>query len=69
MIVKIQQSITTTANNKQCLIYSKSGRVNYQGDLPEDLEVVLRGRLKAYFKAKVVDTRIQILEEVKEQRW
>ena len=72
MIVKVQASMASSDGGKHCLIYDKTKDVYYQTSEPEEVKPlleVLKNRPKAYFKAEVVDTKIQLREEVKAQNW
>lgn len=69
MIVKVQQSIRTNAGTPQVLIYNKSRKYEYEGDLPKDLTEVLGRRLKVFFKAKIVDNKFELIKEVKDKNW
>ena len=66
MIVKVQQSITTTEKRQQCLIYSENHEYFWMGDLSKELKKMLKGEWKKYFHAMVDDKgRLAIGAEAK----
>ena len=67
MIIKIQQSIITNAEKPQMLVYSKSKIFTYQADLTKEVKALLKDRPKAYFKAKIINHVINLLDEVEQQ--
>jgi len=72
MIVKVQTSLHSSDGTERCLIYDKTRDVTYETSNPEETKPILKllkKRSKAYFRAAVVDTKIQIYEEVKTQNW
>lgn len=69
MIVKVQQSLFTNEEEPQMLIYNKSKSVFYQAPLIPEVKELLGDRPKAYFKAKLVDSLIELHEEIKPQKW
>lgn len=72
MIIKIQASLASSDGASHCLIYDKKRDVLYQTSDPKEtkpLLKLLKGRDKAYFKAAIVDTKIQVYEEVTTQNW
>lgn len=69
MIIKIQQSLSNSEGTHMMLIYDKSKDVFYENEITKDIKKLLGKRQKAYFNAKIVNTKIQIYDEVKTQKW
>ena len=69
MIVKIQQQLGGNTTPQQMLVYDKSRDYLWEGDITPEVKKFLKGRDKAYFNAKVVNTKFEIHEEVKTQNW
>jgi hypothetical protein len=69
MIVKIQQSKFTNAEKPQMLVYDKKRIYSFQDELTSEVKNLLKGRDKAYFEAKIMESRIVILDEVEAQDW
>jgi hypothetical protein len=75
-IVKIQVSQYTNTKEKQILIYNKDKTFIYQGDIDEGIEQALKGRVKAYFYARIISAdssitipSLEILREAPTQEW
>lgn len=71
MIVKIQQSQTALigGNVPMMLIYNETRKVFYESELSDEVKKLLNKRPKAYFEARIVNKRLQILREVQTQIW
>ncbi len=70
MIVKIQQSLAGNTTVKQMLIYNETKSLMYEENLSKGVELLLRGRPKAYFEVNVTsEGTLNILDEVEEQDW
>jgi len=71
MIVKIQQSLSSTSPVKSMLIYNESRRIFYEAPLTTEVAELLDGREKAYFEARVtpVTKKLEILKETESQNW
>jgi hypothetical protein len=72
MIVKIQQSLFDSTGATSVMIYDETREFMYQSYKPEEVVPIvelLGERPKAYFKAEVVDTKFNILEEVEAPDW
>jgi hypothetical protein len=68
MIVKIQVPLAT--NGKAlALIYNKDQSFTTQIPVTKDLEAVMDGEPKAYFKVEVVKDSIKLVERVPTQQW
>lgn len=69
-IVKVQQSIATTAPEPMCLVYNKSRSVMGEFPLTPEIAKALNGRPKAYFRALVgKDGAVSLDQEMGEQPW
>ena len=71
MIVKVQQSLTTSAAERQMLVYSED-RITVFGQFPATQEVldILDGRSKVFFHAEVDATgRVTLRKEAPEREW
>lgn len=52
------------------LIYSKDKKtIFYEADLTEEVKDLMKGRLKAYFNAKLENKNVILLDEVSTQSW
>jgi hypothetical protein len=51
------------------LIYERTKKVYYQDDASKAMIKKMKGRLKAYFAARMNGTRIEIFDEVSGQGW
>ena len=70
MIVKIQQSLTTSETEPQMLVYNQDHSYELEGPLRDEVRLALDGRAKAYFEVGVIaGNGFEILGEVKSQRW
>lgn len=69
MIVKVQLSITSTEAKRQVLVYDESRKYRYEAEATKEIEKMMKGRLKAYFAARMNGTQIEILDEVQQQNW
>lgn len=70
MIVKVQASVATNhPEGQQILIYNKSRNVSWDQTVTPEFKKLLRGRPKAFFHAKLVDTKIMIGQEAEWQSW
>lgn len=73
MIVKIQQSLSSSDGLRHCLIYDKKRKVFYEADTPEEVDPLVKllsERPKAYFNAELDKKRkIIILSEAEDQDW
>lgn len=71
MIVKIQQSLSSTSPNRSCLIYDRSRRVFYETDQEDEtapLIKLLGDRPKAYFFAEISkEGKIEVKKEAPTQ--
>ena len=71
-IVKIQQSIYSSDGLKSILVKNKDNSMTYQEKEPSSVNAILEilnGRDKAYFMVQVVVGKINILEEVENQKF
>lgn len=71
-ILKIQQSLASSDNQKSCLLYNedRSWQVTVTDNAGLSVLLDLLGeRPKAYFKAKTDGKTFAIVEEVNEQAW
>lgn len=69
MIVKVQVSLYTTHEARQCLIYDQSQRFRHQGEVSDELMSLMRGRAKAFFYADVHGREFVIGDEAPSQAW
>ena len=69
MIIKIQTSIVTNNSNATSLIYNEDRTIMYEAPLTKDIREIMKGEHKKYFNAHLVDTIINIDDEVEEQEW
>jgi hypothetical protein len=69
LIVKIQVSITTTADERQMLVYNKDKSIHFQCPVTEDVLLILAGRPKMYCFYSIVSDEIQISGEAPLQDW
>lgn len=72
MIVKIQISQFSSAGFTSILVYDESRDFQYETHVPEEVEPIIKlmnSNPKAYFNAKIVGTKFQILSQVKKQNW
>lgn len=71
MIVKVQLSLVTTEVERQVLVYNRTR--SYEAQLPMSacpgLEAEMVNIHRAFFKAKIVDGRLHLLNRVMEQDW
>ena len=69
-IVKVQQSLTTSAPKARMLIYDESREFFYESDLTLEVEGLLGGRAKAYFHYTLdPDNKILLGQEAPMQSW
>lgn len=68
-VVKIQQSIVTNAGKAQVLIYNQSRTIQYEGDLPEDVEKFMAGKMKIFALVNIKDDKINVIRAVKPRNW
>lgn len=69
MIVKVQQSILTTEENKQVLIYDKTRKYIWQGDITPEVQELLGTKPKIYFNADIINNKFVLKNKVKPQNW
>jgi hypothetical protein len=69
LIVKVQLSTDITADHRQVLVYDKSRKHQYQMVATPEILELMNGRLKAFFTAEMIGSRIAIGEEVEPQDW
>jgi len=69
MIVKIQTSLDSSDGVQRALIYNKDKSVQYEMEVDDNIKSIMKGRLKPYFRAELVGTRISLGEEMPEQSW
>lgn len=69
MIVKVQASLVTTAKIQRVLAYNEDRSICFDGPLKPEVRKLLRGRLKAYFYARVRNGELDLEEEAEEQSW
>ena len=67
MIVKVQKSIITNNSKPQVLVYSRDKSIFWQGSLSKEVDKFLNGKMKAYFDAEMIGTRIALNFEVEEK--
>lgn len=68
MIVKVQQSLFSSGEPTM-LVYNESRTVMYEAPLPLDVKELLGERPKAYFKAKLVGTIVELGKEISAKNW
>jgi hypothetical protein len=70
MVVKVQQSLMTTAQQQQVLIYNEDQTVRFHGALTPELSRRLAGRLKVFMRASLgKDGKINLHEIVEDKNW
>lgn len=71
MIIKIQQSLNSSDKEKHVLIYNENKKFMYEANSEEipPLLKLLGKRPKAYFEAKLVNTKFEVYKEVETQNW
>lgn len=62
-VVKIQQSLAGN-NGKRMLAYNKDRSISFEDTLSKEVKELLNGRPKAYFNAAIVNTKIELYDEV-----
>ena len=67
MIVKVQ--VPVFPPDGLALIYNKSRSKIVQRPVDDDLRKKMKGKLKAYFRAKVHEGDIRLLRQVSDQSW
>jgi hypothetical protein len=69
MILKVQISTMSNDGKKHVLIYSEDREIFHQEEATKDVIDLAKGRMKFFVEAEIVNTRIQIREEVPDQDW
>lgn len=72
MIVKAQVSLATDDGCQRALIYSEDHGVRYETADQREVQHVQRklaGRLRGFFRARLVRDMVDLLEQVEEQGW
>ncbi len=72
MIVKVQVSQFSSDDITSILVYDESRKFQYETNNPKEVEPIVKmmnGNPKAYFNAKMIGTRFQILGQAKKQDW
>lgn len=70
MVVKIQQSLHSSDNQKWLLIYDEERNHHAQIEATEDVLKLLNGRPKAYFEAQINKDKMLVIEkEVPNPGW
>ena len=54
IVVKVQQSLSSTLDYQTVLIYDEARKFEYQGPLPKELKDAMGDRLKVYFNADLI---------------
>ena len=72
MIIKVQTSLTSSDDVERVLIYDESKDFFMESDDPDvvkHIKKVMRGQHKQYFKAEIVDNKLEIGEMLFNQTW
>jgi hypothetical protein len=69
MIVKVQVSMFTSAEEQTVLVYNKDKSVMFQGEATPKVLKMMAGRFKAFFKARMRGKEIDIIKPAKWQDW
>ena len=69
MIVKVQVSLFSTDGTKRMLIYNEDRSTFFEGDLTQEVRKAMDGQPKAYFEAKLIDTKVNLIKKVAPQDW
>lgn len=70
MIVKVQLSLFSTEGTaRQVLMYNRTRSVWFQGVASPDILKAMAEEDKAFFNAKLIDTKIQLYQRVSDQGW
>lgn len=69
MIVKVQVSMFTSADNQRVLVYNKDKSVMFEGRATKKVISMMSGRFKAFFKARVKDNNVELIKPAKWQDW
>ena len=69
MILKVQQSLSSSLPTPSMLMYNEQRNFEYQANLTDEVKNRLQGRPKAYFNSQQIDGKIVLLEEVAAQSW
>lgn len=70
MIVKVQVSMHDSLGRKRVLVYDEAKTFSFEGDLDPDTELLLGGRAKAFFHARIDgQKRIALGEGAPWQPW
>lgn len=69
MIVKVQLSIITSEKNRRVLIYNEDRTIEYETDASKEIVDLMRGDLKAFFHASMVETEISLNQRAEWQEW
>lgn len=72
VIVKIQQSLSSSDGLKAILVYDKTRAVFFESNdktLIKPVLKLLKDEPKGYFLGKIVNTRLQIYARVEDQDW
>jgi len=68
MIVKVQ--VANVGSMPMCLVYDRQRKFEFHGPMPEDLQLLMGERLKAFFLAELDDQRrFSIGQEAPWQTW
>ena len=70
MIVKVQVSTFDSSGRKRVLVYDEQQTFRFEGDLDPDTELLMGGRAKAFFHARIDNQkRIALGEGAPWQPW
>lgn len=69
LIVKVQLSISTSHNKRQCLIYNEDRSLLQEFEAPPALLKIMGGADKKYFNASLTLGELSINEPTQEQNW
>ena len=65
MKVKVQQGL----NNNNILVYNKDKSIFYEGKMPKKVKKIMGNRLKVYFDAQMVGSKISLNCPTSDQDW
>jgi hypothetical protein len=70
MIVKVQQSLFTTEDNQQVLVYDERQSVLYQQEMTPELRGLLGSKPKIYCRAQLrADGKLVLGQVVRPRHW
>ena len=76
VILKIQQSLNTTAEEQQVLFYDENRKINYQTPITDKLKKLLGNKPKSFWYAVLVDgtnventSKLALLNKAPWQKW